>query len=107
MDKATPTLESRPQPTDDNAQRALALLVPTLCTNVNGLTKFWNLYYIGTNQEMSYEMAEKLYKQGKDKIGDPNKTSECFGPGLSAWLSSFRLMTSGCGQMLLRFSKKP
>eukprot|EP00963_Diacronema_lutheri_P004409 scaffold331_cov311-Pavlova_lutheri.AAC.1 len=52
-------------PDDDNAQEALGLLVPTLCTNVNSVTKFWNLYYIGTNQEMSYEVAEKLYKQGK------------------------------------------
>ena len=55
----------RVEPGDDNAQEALGLLVPTLCTNVNSVTKFWNLYYIGTNQEMSYEMAEKLYKQGK------------------------------------------
>eukprot|EP00963_Diacronema_lutheri_P004391 scaffold329_cov390-Pavlova_lutheri.AAC.1 len=55
----------RSGPDDDNAQEALGLLVPTLCTNVNSVTKFWNLYYIGTNQEMSYEVAEKLYKQGK------------------------------------------
>lgn len=60
-----PPSELRVEPADDNAQEALGLLVPTLCTNVNSVTKFWNLYYIGTNQEMSYEVAEKLYKQGK------------------------------------------
>eukprot|EP00963_Diacronema_lutheri_P011020 scaffold1301_cov363-Pavlova_lutheri.AAC.6 len=37
------------EPDDDDHQEALGLLVPMLCTNVNSVTKLWNLFYIGTN----------------------------------------------------------